>query len=280
MYKGEIILCFLSLSLFSINSINSIKPVVLLHGLESNANNLNQFAEWIRNSFNRTVYNVELGYGDEYSVDTPIVQQIEEFKTTVENISDLSNGFDFIGISQGGLIGRGYVQYYNNFTKFKVNNLITIVSPHGGVFYKYLSFINLYTTNMQDKFSFTNYWRDPTNLIKYKLFSSFLAGANNEKLIKNRLYKENINTLNNFVMVFSPNDEVVKPPESSIFSFYDSNLNVVNLTETELFKQDWLGLKSLYDRNSLHMFSANCSHTEYKEYICFSQLYPILSQFL
>jgi palmitoyl-protein thioesterase len=280
MYKGILFSYCLTLSVLSVLSVLSIKPVVLLHGLESNANNLNPLAEWLREQFNRTVYNVELGDGDVYSVNTPIVKQIEQFKTTVENISDLSNGFDFIGISQGGLIGRGYVQYYNNNTKFNVNNLITIVSPHGGVFYKYLDFINLYTTNMQDKFSFSNYWRDPTNLIQYKLFSSFLADANNEKLIKNRLYKENINTLNNFVMVFSPNDEVVKPPQSSIFSMYDSNLNVVNLTDTELFKQDWLGLKSLQERNSLHMFSSNCSHTEYKEYICFSQLYPILSQFL
>lgn len=130
MYKGILILCCLSLTTRSIES----KPVVLLHGLESHAENLEQLAEWIRKSFNRTVYNIELGDGDDYSMDTPIVQQIEEFKLTVENISELSNGFDFVGISQGGLIGRGYVQYYNTNTSFNVNNLITLVSPHGEFF--------------------------------------------------------------------------------------------------------------------------------------------------
>ena len=276
MYKGILILCCLSLTTRSIES----KPVVLLHGLESHAENLEQLAEWIRKSFNRTVYNIELGDGDDYSMDTPIVQQIEEFKLTVENISELSNGFDFVGISQGGLIGRGYVQYYNTNTSFNVNNLITLVSPHGGVFHKYFGFINFYRTTMQEKLSFTNYWRDPTNLIKYKLFSSFLADANNEKLIKNKLYKENLERLNNFVMVYSKIDEIVKPPESGIFAFYDSDLNVINLTETELFKQDWLGLKNLQEKNSLHMFSTNCTHVEHREPICFPQLYPILSQFL
>lgn len=277
MYRRILILFCLSLS---INQANLSKPIVLLHGLESHAENLDQLAEWIRKSFNKTVYNIELGDGDDYSMDTPIVQQIDEFKLTIENISDLSNGFDFLGISQGGLIGRGYAQYYNGNTSFSINNLITLVSPHGGVFYQYLGFINLYRTNMQEKLSFTNYWRDPNNLIKYKLFSSFLADANNEKLIKNRIYKENILSLDNFVMVYSSVDEIVKPPESGIFAFYNSNLNVINLTDTELFKQDWLGLKSLNERNSLHMFSTNCTHVEHREPICFPQLYPILSQFL
>ena len=277
MHRNFLILLCLTM-LIKLN--NSEKPVVLLHGLESHAENLEVLANWIRKSFNRTVYNVELGDGDDYSMDTMIVKQIEEFKLTVENISELSNGFDFIGISQGGLIGRGYVEYYNSNSSFTVNNLITLVSPHGGVFHKYFGFINFYRTNMQEKLTFTNYWRDPTNLIKYKLYSSFLADANNEKIIKNKLYKQNLEKLENFVMVYSPIDEVVKPPESGIFGFYDSNLNTINLTETELFKQDWLGLKNLRERNSLHMFSTNCTHVEHREPVCFPQLYPIFSQFL
>jgi palmitoyl-protein thioesterase len=256
------------------------KPILLLHGLESHADNLNQLAEWIRTNFNRTVYNIELGDGDNYSANTPILEQIEEFKLTVENISELTDGFDFIGISQGGLIGRGYVQKYNNLSIFKVENLITLVSPHGGVFYKKLGFIDFYNEKTQDTVSFTNYWRDPAQFLKYTVYSAFLADANNEKILKNKLYKQNLESLKNFVMVYTPYDEVVIPPESGIFSMYDENLNIINLTETQLFKDDWLGLKNLYQTNRLFMFKTNCSHVEHREPICFPQLYTILSQFI
>jgi palmitoyl-protein thioesterase len=255
------------------------KPIVLLHGVESHAENLYGLQQWIQNNFNRTVYNIELGDGDDYSTDTPIYTQIEEFKLTIENISDLSNGFDFIGISQGGLIGRGYVQKYNQ-NNFHVNNMITLVSPHGGVFHKYANFIDFYTKKMQTKLSVANYWRDPDEIFKYLTHSAFLADANNERLIKSQLYKQNIISLDNFVMVYSPVDEIVKPPESGFFGIYNKQLETVNLTNTELFKQDWLGLKTLKDQNKLFVFNTNCTHVEHRMPVCFPQLYPIFKNFL
>ena len=255
------------------------KPIVLLHGVESHADNLVDLQQWLQNNFNRPVYNIELGDGDDYSTDTPIYDQIEEFKITVENISTLSDGFDFIGISQGGLIGRGYVQKYNQ-NKFHVDNLITLVSPHGGVFHKYASFIDFYTNKMQKKLSVANYWRDPNQIFKYLLHSEFLADANNEKKSKNNLYKDNILSLKNFVMVYSPIDEIVKPPESGFFGIFNKQLQLVNLSDTELFKQDWLGLKMLNDSNRMFVFSTNCTHVEHRMPICFPQLYPIFKKFL
>jgi palmitoyl-protein thioesterase len=272
------VLIFLLTILLSL-SVSAQKPIVILHGLESNAGNLNELAQWITDNFNRTVYNIELGNGDEFSIETPIYKQIDEFKLTIQNISELNKGFDFIGISQGGLIGRGYVQKYNH-ESFKVDNLITLVTPHGGVFDKYLSFIGFYTKNMQEKLSFSNYWRDPIKYDKYKLLSTFLANANNEVSIKNLLYRDNIINLKNFVMVYSPIDEIIKPPETGIFSMYDKNLNIITLFDSDIFIQDWLGLKVLYDSNRLYMFNTNCTHVEHRMPICFPQLYNILSKFI
>jgi palmitoyl-protein thioesterase len=257
----------------------SNKPVVLLHGVESHAENLVDLQQWLQNTFNRTVYNIELGDGDDYSTDTPIYTQVDEFKQTIENISALSDGFDFIGISQGGLIGRGYVEKYNQ-NHFHVDNLITLVSPHGGVFHKYATFIDFYTKKMQTKLSISNYWRDPNKMFKYLLHSAFLADANNEKVSKNDLYKENILSLKNFVMVYSPNDEIVKPPESGFFGIYNKSNQLVNLTQTELYKHDWIGLKTLDESNRLYVFSTNCTHVEHRMPVCFPQLYPIFKKFL
>jgi palmitoyl-protein thioesterase len=242
--------------------------------------NLEELKFWIQEKFDRPVYNLELGDGDDYSTDTPVYTQVDELKNTIYKIPELKEGFDFIGISQGGLIGRAYVQLYNHLSNYQVNTLITLVTPHGGVYDKNLGFFNFYTKKMQKTLSFSNYWRNPNELIQYLTHSSFLADANNERLNKNETYKKNIMNLENFVMVYSPNDEIIKPPETGIFAIYDKKLHTINLKSTELYKKDWLGLKYLDENNKLFFERTNCTHVEHRMPICFPQLYNIFKQFL
>ena len=270
----------LSLSSFINACSTNTKPIVLLHGIESHMENLEELKFWIQDTFDRPVYNLELGDGDDYSTDTAVYIQIEELRKTILEIPELKDNFDFIGLSQGGLIGRGYVQLYNHLPDYHVDTLITLVTPHGGVYDKNLGFINFYTHKMQKSLSFSNYWRNPNNLIAYLTHSSFLADANNERLQKNNTYKQNLLTLENFVMVYSPNDEIIKPPETGIFAIYDKKLHTINLFDTELYKKDWLGLKELNNINKLHMEKTNCTHVEHRMPICFPQLYPIFKQYL
>jgi len=266
----------LFINVFCINS----KPIVLMHGIESHAENLNDMATWLQSTFNRQVFNIELGDGDNYSTDTPVMKQIEQFNSVISNITILNDGFDFIGISQGGLIGRGYVEKYDN----KIDNLITLVSPHGGVYDKNLGFINFYNLISQKSLSFAGYWRDPTQYDKYLLHANFLPDINNERFIDtdiyNMKYKERMLLLKNFVMVYSPNDEIIKPPSSGIFETFDVNLNVIPLNDNPIYIKDRLGLKILNDTNRLHTFTTNCTHVEHRMPICFPQLYDILVHFL
>lgn len=252
------------------------KPIVLMHGIESNAENLNEMATWLEQTFNRKVYNIELGDGDDYSTDTPLNIQIDDFNTVISNITILKDGFDFIGISQGGLIGRGYVERYNN----KVDNMITLVSPHGGVYDKNLGFIDFYNIISQKSLSFAGYWRDPTQYDKYLHRASFLPDINNERLIINNKYKQNMIKLKNFVMVYSPNDEIIKPPSSGIFNTFDANMNILELKDNNIYIEDKLGLKVLNDTNRLHMYHTNCTHVEHRMPICFPQLYDILINYM
>jgi palmitoyl-protein thioesterase len=267
-------------NIFTYSTNSNIKPIVLLHGIESTSENLNDLKKWIENNWNRPVFNLELGDGKDYSTGTPVYTQIEEFKLTLHEYSELKNGFDFIGISQGGIIGRGYVQLYNNGPDYKIDNMITLVSPHGGVYDKSLGFINFYTKKMQKTLSFSNYWRNPNEMLLYLTHSAFLADANNEKLHKNDTYKKNMDTINNFVMVYSPEDEIIKPPDSGIFATFNSKLNSIDLFEQQLYKQDWIGLKKLNQENRLHIRKTNCTHVEHRMPVCFPQLYPILNEFL
>ena len=266
--------------LFFIINFVCAKPIVLMHGIESHAENLNDMAMWLQSTFNRQVFNIELGDGDNYSTNTPVMKQIEQFNRVIMNITELNDGFDFIGISQGGLIGRGYVEKYDN----KIDNLITLVSPHGGVYDKNLGFINFYNLISQKSLSFAGYWRDPTQYDKYLLHANFLPDINNERFIDtdiyNMKYKERMLLLKNFVMVYSPNDEIIKPPSSGIFETFDTDLNVIPLKENPIYIKDRLGLKILNDTNRLHTFTTNCTHVEHRMPICFPQLYDILVNFL
>lgn len=264
---------------FTTNQVNFTTniPIVLLHGVASDAENTQELANWLKSTFNRQVFNIELGNGIDTSL-TPMSIQLELLCKTIYDTKELESGFDFIGMSQGGLLARGYVEYCN---KYIVLNLITLVSPHGGIFYKspIFNFVKIYSPEMQKKYSFTNYWRNP---IDYKLYldnSTYLAQLNNEKSINNE-NKKNIESLKNFVMIFSPFDTIVIPPQSGIFSLLDSELDIIPVFDTELYKQDWLGLQKLDKENKLHLYKTNCTHMEHRQPICFPQLYDILKTYL
>ena len=286
---------------------SSSLPVVLLHGVASEAENMNNLGNWISEEFDIKVFNLEIGNGKKTSIYTPLLVQLNELCQTIYAIDELKEGFNFIGMSQGGLLARGYVERCN---EFPVRNLITLVSPHGGTVLRDLT-INMYTTFSQEHLSVSNYWRDPRLLEEYLTICTYLPILNNEILKDTTKYdstnssedddddredgddfveeiiysihntqKEQLKSLDHFVMVWSPYDDIVNPAESAKFSFFNEDFEVVALEDTDLFKTDALGLKYLKDENKLHTYETNCTHVQHRDPICFNQLYPIFSLYL
>ena len=254
-------------------------PIVVLHGLESSSREMEPLCEWIENTFDSTVYNMEIGNGKKTSMYSSLNDQLDELCASIYEIDELSQGFDFIGISQGGLLARGYVERCNS---FPVRNLITLVAPHGGVFWPNTKNSGLmYNDFFQNHLSIASYWRNPM-LLKTYLTCSFLARLNNEFWCdkESPIHRRNIRNLSNFVMIWSPVDKVLDPSESGKFSFYDEDFNVIPLEETELYKNDALGLKFLNYIGRLHTFETNCSHVDHRNPACFEQLEGILKRFL
>ena len=249
-------------------------PVVVLHGLESSRVNMEPFCEWLKESFDVPVFNIEIGNGEKTSLYVPLTEQLQELCETIYNIDELQYGFNFIGMSQGGLLARGYVEQCN---LYPVVNLITLVTPHGG---EYLSVINfdMYSAFFQKHFSVASYWRNPNDLVNYYNKCSYLPILNNE--INNSYSLKhigNIISLTNFIMIWSSFDSVLNPPESGKFSFFDKTLSVIPLEDTELFKDDLLGLRFLNESGRLHVYETNCSHVDHRNPVCYSQIYDILT---
>lgn len=268
-------LTFLSLSTAPPQSKPDL-PIVVLHGIASNAENMAHFSAWIQETFQRKVYNIEIGNGNQNSIFMPLDEQVKLLCLTIYAKAELQKGFDFIGMSQGGLLARGYVERCN---KFPVRNLINLVSPNGGVVIP--TDINMYKPFFQEHLSVSGYWRDPTDLVNYLRNCSYLPALNNERSsIFSSQYKANLLSVTNYVLIWSPNDEVLTPPESGKFSVFDENYNIIPLTKTIIYKEDLIGLRTLAEREQLGIYETNCSHADHNDPVCFDQLYEIFKVYL
>ncbi|KAB5555053.1 Alpha/Beta hydrolase protein [Coniochaeta sp. 2T2.1] len=170
---------------------------------------------------------------------------------------------DALGFSQGGQFLRGYVQRCNY---PPVRSLVTFGAQHNGIVdfrscgptdwvckgAMALLRGNTWSSFVQSRLVPAQYYRDPepAEYEKYLEHSNFLADINNERVLKNKTYVENLKRLENFVMYMFEDDTVAIPKESAWFE-------EVNGTETTplrarpIYKEDWIGLKELDRKGGL-----------------------------
>ena len=284
---------FLVLFCISLSTSQRHTPIVLLHGITSNKNELTSVEKWLKSRLPNPVHNIEIGNGRRSSIFQTMESQTNELCSTIYAIPALENGFHFIGMSQGGLLARSYVQRCN---RFPVKNLITWVSPHAGVYGfsdVHFDWDKVYTPFYQHMYSFAGYWKDPCQYHTYLENSTFLPYLNNESPYLSRYpgmgfdfhkNRERIMSLENFVMVWSKNDDVITPPQSGKFEFYDikcgTPLTVQNFFNSSQYLEDLLGLRTLYDSGGLYMLETNCTHSGHKTVDCFQQLEYLTFPFL
>ena len=257
----------------------AVYPTVLLHGVLADTKDTNTLKLLLEENFKIDVYNIEIGNGAPTSIFTSMNHQLDVLCNEIYNIKQLESGFNFVGMSQGGILARGYVEYCN---KFPVRNLITLASPNGGVFYNTTVASNFYEPLVQSTLSVADYWRDPYRYDVYLSNSTYLAQLNQEHR-PDRPFN-NLDVLENFVMVWSPFDEVIMPPESSKFSLLyvadDWSLFSRAISETAIYKSGKLGLKNLDEQGRLVVFPTDCKHGQHIQLACFPQLKPLFEKYL
>ena len=235
---------------------------------------MDRLSAWIADEFQVQTFNIEIGNGERTSLYTSMPRQLDELCDVIYNNPALTKGFNFIGMSQGGLLARGYVEQCN---KYPVRNLITLVAPHGGVYLD--TEVDMYTDFIQMHLSIAGYWRNPRQLEKYLERCNYLPHLNNEVKF-DPAQRDGLKVLNNLVLVWSPQDDVLQPAESGKFSTFDRDLRVVPLDKTKIYEDDLLGIKYLDEQNRFHIYQTNCTHVEHRDPICFSQLYQIFRFYL
>jgi hypothetical protein len=109
--------------------------------------------------------------------------------------------------------------------------------------------------------------------------------------------REQILSLDNFVMIWSGYDDVISPPQSGRFEFYDivsgaretpgcqerfanDPLKVQDFFNSSQYVKDLLGLRTLYMNGKLHILETNCTHSGHKTEDCFPLLEELTFPFL
>ena len=182
-----------------------------------------------------------------------------------------------LGFSQGGQFLRAYVERCNN---PEVSNLVTFGAQHNGIsefqncasddwlcrtWTGYLK-SNTWGSFVQSRLVPAQYFRDPEDLESYLDYSNFLADVNNEREVKNSTYKENMEKLESFAMYVFANDTIVVPKESGWFAEVNTtSTEVTKLQDRTIYKEDWLGLKTLDKDGKLHFKTIVGGHMEFGE---------------
>jgi len=127
--------------------------------------------------------------------------------------------------------------------------------------------IGAYVGFVQDFLVQAEYWHDPTDEATYVSSCVFLPDINNEREAKNITYKENLISLNKFVMVKFTEDSMVQPIESEWFGYYTPGqaIETIPLNETDLYKEDWIGMKTLDGANKLEFLSVVGDHLQFSD---------------
>ncbi|XP_033314470.1 palmitoyl-protein thioesterase 1 [Bombus bifarius] len=261
-------------------------PVVLWHGMGDSccfSFSLGGIKKLIENRIpNIYVYSIRLGNNEiedvEHSYFGNINEQIQEVCQQLSKNERLKNGYNAIGFSQGAQFLRAVIQRCPN---PPVKNFISLGGQHQGVFglpncgtlkpkiCNYITRIikyGAYLQTVQGKFIQATYWHDPYQEEEYKKKSMFMADINNERYI-NETYKENLQRLRTMVLVKFTNDTIVKPTETEMFGFYKPGQGslIQTLEQSDLYREDRLGLKMLHDSGRIHFLNVHGNHLQFTE---------------
>ncbi|XP_050470090.1 palmitoyl-protein thioesterase 1 [Bombus huntii] len=261
-------------------------PVVLWHGMGDSccfSFSLGGIKKLIENRIpNIYVYSIRLGNNEiedvEHSYFGNINEQIQEVCQQLSKNERLKNGYNAIGFSQGAQFLRAVIQRCPN---PPVKNFISLGGQHQGVFglpncgtlkpkiCNYITRIikyGAYLQAVQGKFIQATYWHDPYQEEEYKKKSMFMADINNERYI-NETYKENLQRLRTMVLVKFTNDTIVKPIETEMFGFYKPGQGslIQTLEQSDLYREDRLGLKMLHDSGRIHFLNVHGNHLQFTE---------------
>eukprot|EP00898_Chlorokybus_atmophyticus_P003332 jgi/Chlat1/39/ChrspC234687S00920 len=265
-------------------------PFVVMHGLGDQCNipASAHFVKQLAEHTGATGMCIEVGSGALDSWFMPIDKQVEIMCEKVKASPVLKDGFNILGFSQGNLIARGIIQWCEDAPK--VHNFISLGGPHAGTasvpfcgsplvcaLIDRLIKLELYSAYVQDHLGPAGYVKDPLAIAAYQKGCRFLPYLNNE--FSHDKSRGSIASLNLLVLVKFNEDTVLDPPETAWFGFYEEGTRTRTLApnETELYREDWVGLQQLDKAGRVAYISSPGQHLHITTLLYDSVIVPALS---
>jgi len=266
---------------------SSSVPVVLWHGMGDSCCNplsMGSIKRLVEQKVGGGVYVRSLMIGNNVFEDTEngffmdVNEQVSQVCQKIAADPKLKHGYNAMGFSQGGQFLRAVAQRCPNPPMF---NLISFGGQHQGVYglphcpgenvtlcnyMRKLLNLGAYISFVQEHLVQAQYWHDPLNEAEYKAKSLFIADINQERKF-NPAYKTNLLKLKNLVLVKFSQDSMVDPRDSEWFGFYKAGQGkqMYNMTESQLYTQDLLGLKELNESGRLALLESDGDHLQFTD---------------
>jgi len=267
---------------------SSLTPVVFLHGMGDAGSNpgMQSLCQTARDSYPGMYVVCANVANDLSSITTPLAEQIEEFARSVQADPKLKDGFHAVGLSTGGLVLRGYVETKSHEASPPIKRLISVCAPHAGIaacpsssLFKLvcpLWRLAPYTARL----AFADYWKDPSDTATYLERSRWLADINNERVHKNAEYKRRMSTLERYVLIEATNDTTISPHVSESHGYFDplSAETIQPLKQTEGYRQDFIGLKTLDESGRLNQLQYPGEHLKFTDEFWANVVLPHLGE--
>ena len=272
--KVLIVIFFLILNP-SFNQTHPALPVALLHGFMQicSHEDMKNMVNFMSHKTGKYARCIESG-GGIVDLTRSFEDQAKEACKIISSDPEFQSDFALVSISQGGILARYIIE------KCQMNGVVkrfisiggplagTHQLPHclrGVVCHILNSFADwfCYKGYVQKTFGPSGYFRVSNHLDRYKKSKSLLLKVNNMEKNYDPNAKSRFENLEKLVLVQFKRDTMITPRESAHFQELDDKHNLIDMKDTEIYKNNLFGLKTLDEANKIVKFLVDEKHCYY-----------------